>query len=246
MENLGASLRQARIAKNISLETVENETRIRKVYLQAMENEQWRVLPGEAYLRGFLRTYARYLGQDEEEYVEALNKIMVPWQVKEPVPEKIDLPGRPKRKNAFLFAVLAIIILFGSQYVYRNYFAPLPNNNTPPVQQNEPPAELLNPNDATPEPPEAPQEVTDIDLLIKVTANRCWMQIRSSGQVIYEGTLSAGQEIAYENLPNVSFRMGNSKDTQVYLNGVQLTAFTVDVVDKEYTVIDGAVVEVLE
>lgn len=242
MEQIGASLRQARISKNISLETIESETRIRKVYLEAIENEQWEIMPGEVYLRGFLRTYARYLGLDDNEYVAALNKVMIPWEVKEPVPEKIELPGRPKRKNAFLFAVLAILILFGSQYVYRTYFA-APENTPPPVQQNEPPAEPQ-PQNVVPATPEAPPVATDIDLVIKVTANRCWMQIRSSGQVIYEGTLSAGQEIAYADLPNVSFRLGNSKDTQVYLNENLISGFETDVVDKEYTLVDGAVVEV--
>lgn len=247
MENLGASLRQARIARNISLETVENETRIRKTYLEAIENEQWHVLPGEAYLRGFLRTYARYLQQDEEEYVNALNEIMIPWRSKDPVPQKIDLPGRPQKRNTFLFAILAILVLLGSQYVYHNFFVQTPgNNNAPPIQQNAPPEQLIPPPDIIPEDLEQSREVTDIDLLIKVTANRCWMQIRSSDQVLYEGTLSAGQEIAYDNLPDVYFRLGNSRDTQVYLNEELVSGFSSDVVSKKYIVENNAVAEVLD
>jgi cytoskeleton protein RodZ len=63
---IGATLRDTRIRRKIDLTKVESETKIRIRYLRALENEEWDVLPGGAYTRGFIRTYASFLGLDGE------------------------------------------------------------------------------------------------------------------------------------------------------------------------------------
>lgn len=63
---IGATLREARGRRKIDLAEVEAAIKIRIRYLQAMENEEWDALPGGAYTRGFVRTYAIYLGLDGE------------------------------------------------------------------------------------------------------------------------------------------------------------------------------------
>jgi len=67
---VGAVLREARNRRKIDLSEVEATTRIRIRYLRAIENEEWDVLPGEVYARGFIRTYAAYLGLDGERLAE--------------------------------------------------------------------------------------------------------------------------------------------------------------------------------
>jgi hypothetical protein len=68
---IGQSLREARLARGATLEAIEAKTRIRARYLQALENERFDELPGEAYAKGFLRTYADHLGLDGQEYLAA-------------------------------------------------------------------------------------------------------------------------------------------------------------------------------
>ncbi len=63
---IGPTLREARNRRKVDLSEVEAAIKIRVRYLQAMENEDWDVLPGGAYTRGFIRTYASYLGLDGE------------------------------------------------------------------------------------------------------------------------------------------------------------------------------------
>ncbi len=63
---IGPTLREARNRRKADLSEVEAEIKIRVRYLQAMENEEWDALPGGAYTRGFIRTYASYLGLDGE------------------------------------------------------------------------------------------------------------------------------------------------------------------------------------
>jgi len=63
-ESVGRTLREARAQRGVTLAEVEARIRIRARFLRAIEEEDWSVLPGEAYTRGFIRTYAGYLGLD--------------------------------------------------------------------------------------------------------------------------------------------------------------------------------------
>ena len=62
MTPLGETLQRARLARGVTLEEAERTTRISRRYLEALENENFGLLPAPVYARGFLRTYARYLG----------------------------------------------------------------------------------------------------------------------------------------------------------------------------------------
>lgn len=62
MQGIGKILRDEREKKEISLETVSEATKIRTKYLKAIEDEQFDVLPGEVYARGFVTAYLKYLG----------------------------------------------------------------------------------------------------------------------------------------------------------------------------------------
>lgn len=67
MQNeIGPTLREARIRRKIDLTEIEERTKIRVRYLRALETEEWDVLPGPTYTRSFIRTYANYLGLDGE------------------------------------------------------------------------------------------------------------------------------------------------------------------------------------
>jgi cytoskeleton protein RodZ len=68
-QGVGSILHAARNRREIELSEVESTTRIRLRYLRAIENEEWDVLPGEVYARGFIRTYATFLGLDGERLV---------------------------------------------------------------------------------------------------------------------------------------------------------------------------------
>jgi hypothetical protein len=67
---IGRTLRETRTKRRIELTEAEASTKIRIRFLRAMENEEWDVLPGGSYTRGFIRTYARYLGLDGEQLAD--------------------------------------------------------------------------------------------------------------------------------------------------------------------------------
>jgi hypothetical protein len=63
---LGDQLRAARERRGELLEQVSDATRIGKVYLNALEDHDWEALPADVFTRGYVRTYAEYLGLDQE------------------------------------------------------------------------------------------------------------------------------------------------------------------------------------
>jgi cytoskeleton protein RodZ len=64
VDGVGNKLREGRARRRLSLHEVEEATKIRAKYLQALENEDWDLLPGDTYTRAFIRTYGALLGLD--------------------------------------------------------------------------------------------------------------------------------------------------------------------------------------
>ena len=72
---IGRALRKARLRRGKSLEVASRETRVKPEYLQALEAESFDVLLGDVYVRGFLRSYARYLGLNPQKVVSAYERV---------------------------------------------------------------------------------------------------------------------------------------------------------------------------
>ncbi len=116
---IGESLRQARLAAGIDLDEVERTLRVRIRYLDALENEDWGVLPGDAYVRGFLHTYGDYLGLDGAALVDEYNRSGTPVEAERPMEAPLASP-RPiggsagwRRAGAIaLAAAVALVVLF--------------------------------------------------------------------------------------------------------------------------------------
>ena len=70
MQELGEYLRELREAKNISLKDIQESTKIRLHYLEAIEAGSFGVIPGEVYLKGFLTNYANAIGIDSREVLK--------------------------------------------------------------------------------------------------------------------------------------------------------------------------------
>ena len=73
MFQIGDSLREARTRRGFTPADVHKAIRIRERYLTALEEERWDMLPGEAYTKGFLRTYTEHLGLNSQLYIDEYN-----------------------------------------------------------------------------------------------------------------------------------------------------------------------------
>jgi len=114
---IGYSLRAAREKQGIGLPEAELATKIRAKYIRALEDEDFDALPADTYARGFLRTYADYLGLDGEIYVEeyASRFHNTEWD-DGPRPAPRSRPRRPRRertieRRAVILALAGIAVV---------------------------------------------------------------------------------------------------------------------------------------
>jgi cytoskeleton protein RodZ len=116
---IGVTLREARSRRKADLSEVEAAIKIRVRYLRAMENEEWDVLPGGAYTRGFIRTYAGYLGLDGERLADEYRRSSAPAGG-ERAPKRVEPaasmihPRRGPRLGGRTLAVLVSLVLVGA------------------------------------------------------------------------------------------------------------------------------------
>ncbi|HUF53401.1 MAG TPA: helix-turn-helix domain-containing protein [Dehalococcoidia bacterium] len=105
---LGETLRKARLERSITFEDAERVTRIPRKYLEALELENFGILPAPVYARGFLRSYASYLGLDPG----SLMPFFPVGHVDEPALEQLPEMSEPRTWNpSSLIAVSVIGVL---------------------------------------------------------------------------------------------------------------------------------------
>ena len=111
---IGEVLKRTRTRHKLDIRTVEQRTKIRIKYLRALENEEWEVLPGPAYARGFLRTYAQFLGLDGDALVDEYRRTVEAeldadraFSFSEPVLERRRRPGEEPRRGWRVWASAA-------------------------------------------------------------------------------------------------------------------------------------------
>jgi cytoskeletal protein RodZ len=100
--DIGKILQDARIAKNLSLDTAAQETNIRKSYLEAIEQNDFASLHGDVFVKGVMRTYGNYLGLDGAQLVEeykATSLGSVPVKNNNTIRESRNVKVRPTFKS---------------------------------------------------------------------------------------------------------------------------------------------------
>lgn len=121
--DLRRRLRDARVLADLTLADVERDTRINRIYLEAIEDGRFGDIPAPIYARGFVRSYARYLGLDPEESVAAMPDLPPPLGLEPmaglrrnvtPVLPDINLPvAGAIAAAALVLALVAYLVLPG-------------------------------------------------------------------------------------------------------------------------------------
>jgi len=112
---IGTSLREARERQGLGYPEIELATKIRAKYIRALEEEDFTSIPGDAYIRGFLRTYAEYLGLDGDVYVdEYASRFITSWRDELPPPperRRIRTRERPIERRVVLLVLAGIAVV---------------------------------------------------------------------------------------------------------------------------------------
>jgi cytoskeleton protein RodZ len=224
MFEIGGSLREARLKRNLTPADVQKAIRIRDRYLQALEEERWELLPGDAYVKGFLRTYADYLGLDGSLYVDEYNsRFAHPDEQPHLVPERFAPTGthfggvgflRPLIAVGVIVAIVAAVAawqLSGSSGGKQGGGAP-PTTAPPTTAPHTPPKKKSQKHVVVALPSRA---------VVVASRGNSWLWVRSgsaAGPTVYQGTLLQGKTLPV-NLENgpVWIRIGDPPSIDVRL-----------------------------
>ncbi|HMK93196.1 MAG TPA: RodZ domain-containing protein [Thermoleophilia bacterium] len=196
MFEIGSTLREARVRCKVTLQQAEDDTKIRVKYIQAMENEDFDVMPSPAYVKGFLRTYSEYLGLDPVVMLQEYRSRFEPNEEHEPFGghSALGKPRAHRRRNTVAFVAVICLLILGVLYVLgrdnnsnQNGQGQIPVTNVPSTSPSTKAS-------SSPRPSGSP---TPTLLTVKVTADRgdCWLEARranAAGKVLYMATLPQG------------------------------------------------------
>jgi cytoskeleton protein RodZ len=178
---IGNSLREARERQGLGYPEIELATKIRAKYIRALEAEDFTSIPGDAYIRGFLRTYADYLGLDSDVYVdEYASRFITSWRDElPPRPERRRVPRRerPFERRAVLLVLAGIVVV--TALVFAAWQIPgssTPAGGTTQKQQRK----------------SAPAR----QLVLRGVGRGTYVEVRrnkASGKVDFQGTIGTGE-----------------------------------------------------
>ena len=182
MFEIGNSLREARERQGLGYPEIELATKIRAKYIRALEEEDFTSIPGDAYIRGFLRTYADYLGLDPDVYVdEYASRFITSWRDElPPRPERrrIRTRGRPLERRAVLLVLAGIGVV--TALVFAAWQIPGSSTHVPGIGDK-----------GTRQPSASVRQ-----LVLKGVGSGTYIEVRrerAAGKVVFQGTIGAGE-----------------------------------------------------
>jgi hypothetical protein len=182
---------------------VESATHIRVRNLQAIEDEDFDMLPPGMYRRSFLREYAEFLGLDGDAYAAEYE---LRFARPEPEPEPVRTSARPRLRvgpKALAAAGVVLVVAVGVWLLNRGG-AP---RTAPPVTTTaaaSPPARHRHAPKAAPS--GAPPA-----LLISATRGNCWLSVKTgseTGPTVYQQTLQQGESVRFGLAHRLWVRIG--------------------------------------
>lgn len=209
--------------KGLTLEQAEEETKIRVKYLDALEKENFEILPGKVYAKAFLRTYAKFLDLDSEAIISQYNESATPVQVPEvKKPEPVPPERKRGRSKIKYLGYLVAVIAIGAIFLYNAYGKTgylQPSKPKPHATKSAP---LTTQSNRPAQPKPTQEAASKVNLTLNVTDSTSWIQVVADGNTIFSGELSAGQSKNFQAQQNIYLTLGNAGSVDVQLNGQDL------------------------
>lgn len=212
MFQIGPSLREARMRRGLSAADVHKAIRIRERYLTALEEERWDMLPGDAYTKGFLRTYAEFLGLDGQLYIDEFTTRVAGRDEEPLVPEA--LKRVPGRGSSILFRTIGAVLLLGAVAAVVGILvrgtdgAQRPHLATAAAAPAAHRSRRAKPAGHATAPPARPKATFTV---IRAASDRSWLDVRlggPTGKELFRGILPRGGKLKYGLGRPVWVRMG--------------------------------------
>jgi cytoskeleton protein RodZ len=223
-ESLGHYLKKEREKKNISLRDVSRNTRVREHLLEAMEADRYDLLPSPTFVKGFLQSYAKYVGLDPNEVVLRFQNVMTGPSKEEPSPpSEEEVPQKRKPfwiiGGAVLGGILLILLL-----IYLTSQGPSPSPGAPTSPEPETKEGPAVTPSSHPLPPATDQEGKPLSLQLKA-AERTWIRFQIDDQAEKEALLQPGETLNLRDTRRVHLLVGNAGGLDLTVNGKRLERF---------------------
>jgi cytoskeletal protein RodZ len=227
---IGDSLREARTRRGLSSADVQKGIRIRERYLTALEEEKWELLPGEAYTKGFLRTYAEFLGLDGNLYIDEYNARIAAHDEEPLVPHTLAPAHKARRgvvRTLMGMVVLALAIAGLAAWGMGDSTHPAAKGGAAALQVEAAAAATpvkaraiphAQPLPTTVAPAAAPVTRLAKTTVISAARGRCWLSIRTggpNGQILFQGVLEQGRTLRYTLGHRIWVRMGRPGNVDI-------------------------------
>jgi cytoskeleton protein RodZ len=196
MFEIGSSLREARLRQGLDYPELEQATKIRAKYLRALEDEEFDVLPAQTYVKGFLRSYAEYLGLDGQLYVDEYNSRYVVGEEEQPLRTRRSPATRsaPRLESRVVLLTLLGIALVTALVIVAWKHGNAHKQAIPGLRSNTPTTVATTPA-ATHTHPRRRRSIV-ARLLLTASLDASWVQVHrwtNAGPLVYQGTLEKGQ-----------------------------------------------------
>jgi hypothetical protein len=188
MFEIGTSLREARLRQGLDFPELEQATKIRGKYLRALEDEQFDLLPAQTYVKGFLRSYAEYLGLDGQLYVDEFNSRYVVGEDDAPFrARRATSPRRSPRVQSRVVLLTLLGIAVVTALVIVAWTRGSPEAQKVPGLTPAPAAST--PAKTTKRPP-APARVR---LVVRASIGSSWLRVQRGSRIVFQNWLDLGQ-----------------------------------------------------
>jgi len=245
-ESIGSILRRQRENRKLNLEKIAEELKIRPLYLQALENDQFELLPGKLYQRSFLKAYAQFLNLDQDHILKMLEQYESSKEslrkeppgtlpvgkkiLEESIKEESTLQTgsqSSQTRAGYWFAILAGLVLGIFCLIYLA---------KPGMKKTQDATSELSAS-ATESPSPEPKVVDTTSLawrldnllahsarmVLRIKAKTdSWTKVTADDKTLFSGIMSAGVAIEFEADDYFSINLGKSGGLEIYLNGMKM------------------------
>jgi len=222
----GDLLKQGRLKQRLSLSDCSKRTHIAGRYLEAIEDNRWNDLPSESHRRGFLRSYAQFLGVSSEE-------VMTRYQADHQTPASVETPARPApAKTSLKETMIGLLPQTSAQWIGSFVFLLVMTwavyhlfSKEWSEPQNFSWTRMRTPS-ATPRLTASTVPANSVQR-VRIKSNaQSWIRISSQKQLLFEGILPSGAEKQWSGPGPFQLKLGNVTAVEVYWNDQPVDAGT--------------------
>lgn len=217
----GKVLQQARKKKRYSIDRVYKATKIKREFIEALENDEPSVFPAELYYKNFLRTYAHFLALDANEIIEIyeqskLDKLDDLFKQNHNHEENKFVEFYNKNKKIFVYLgyfIIVIILIYATITLISKKQVINDTNDNIIISTST----TVIPEVIAQQKEQQIEQQIEQKLYIKASLDT-WIKIIGDNQILFEGTLSKGNTFETKAKQEFNIKIGNVEGLQVYFN----------------------------